>query len=412
LNGDRDRRNAGFQALLGALEARALVLLSAAGDDPERSFFVHPAKLGEALIVVPAGSGRSPRLGYLTPMERDEAAATGLELLNPDDLDVARWSRDSPQPGAFHANVLAQALQRCGVAPGRIALAGRLPFGLAHEVLGRLAKEGWSFVSASDGLLAIRKHKNAAELAEIRRVAGVTCQALRWVAASLAGSTVRNGELWLEGDALSVARLKAGIAGIFAAAGLEQPRGNIVAPGGEGGVPHSSGTPDRIVQAGETLVVDLFPRGGLFADCTRTFCVGEPPQRVAAAFAAVREALQLAHAAARPGARGWDLQVAVCEAFTARGYPTPLSEPGTLQGYVHGLGHGVGFELHESPSFKRHAEEDGRLEIGDVLTLEPGLYDPEPATGFGIRLEDLVHLDEQPENLTPLPYDLDPRAWV
>ena len=104
--------------------------------------------------------------------------------------------------------------------------------------------------------------------------------------------------------------------------------------------------------------------------------------------------------------------MAVCEAFTARGYATPLSEPGTLQGYVHGLGHGVGFELHESPSFKRHAEEEGRLEIGDVLTLEPGLYDPDPATGFGIRLEDLVHLDEAPENLTPLPYDLDPRAWV
>ena len=191
--------------------------------------------------------------------------------------------------------------------------------------------------------------------------------------------TVRERELWREGEPLRVARLKAGIAHIFAGAGLEQPRGNIVAPGGEGGVPHSSGTPERVLRAGETLVVDLFPRGGLFADCTRTFCVGEPPERVAAAHAAVREALQLAHAAARPGARGWDLQVAVCEAFTARGYPTPLSEPGTLQGYVHGLGHGVGFELHEFPSFKRHAESEGLLEVGDVLTLEPGLYDPDPA---------------------------------
>ncbi len=411
MNDDRDRRNAGFAALLGALEARALVLLSAPGDDPERSFFVHPAKLGEALVVVRPGT--APCLGYFTPMERDEAAATGLELLTPDDLDVARWSRDSPQPGAFHANVLAQALQRSGVAPGRIALAGRLPFGLAQEVLERLGREGWSFVSASAGLLAIRKHKTGLELAEIRRVAGVTCQALRWVAVRLAGATVRERELWLEGEALSMARLKAGIAGIFAAAGLEQPRGNIVAPGGEGGVPHSSGTPDRIVRAGETLVVDLFPRGALFADCTRTFCVGDPPPRVAAAFAAVHEALQRAHAAARPGVRGWDLQVAVCEAFTARGYPTPLSDPGTLQGYVHGLGHGVGFELHESPSFKRHAEGDGQLEIGDVLTLEPGLYDPNPADGFGLRLEDLVFLDETgPENLTPLPYELDPRAWV
>ena len=173
-------------------------------------------------------------------------------------------------------------------------------------------------------------------------------------------------------------------------------------------MPHSSGTPERVLRAGETLVVDLFPRGGLFADCTRTFCVGEPPPRVAAAFAAVREALQLAHAAARPGARGWDLQVAVCEAFTARGYATPLSEPGTLQGYVHGLGHGVGFELHEYPSFKRHAEGDGLLEVGDVLTLEPGLYDPDPVTGFGIRLEDLVHLGERTARTSPRC----PTTWI
>ena len=219
------------------------MLLSAAGDDPERTFFVHPAKLGEALVVVPAGG--APRLGYLTPMERDEAAATGLELLSPEQLDVARWSRDTPEPGPFHANVLAQALQLSQVGPGRIALAGRLPFGLAHEVLSRLGAEGWTFVSASAGLLELRKSKSASEVAEIRRVAGVTCQAMRAVAALLAGAVARDGELWLESEPLRVARVKAEVARIFAGAGLEQPRGNIVAPGGEGGVPHSSGTPER-----------------------------------------------------------------------------------------------------------------------------------------------------------------------
>jgi hypothetical protein len=154
LSGDSDRRRAGFAALLRALDARALVLLSTAGDDPERSFFVHPAKLGEALVVVRADE--LPRLGYFTPMERDEAAATGLPLLTPEELDVARWARDSPEPGAFHANVLGQALLRSGLAPGRVALAGRLPFGLAHDVLARLGREGWSFVPASEALLGLR----------------------------------------------------------------------------------------------------------------------------------------------------------------------------------------------------------------------------------------------------------------
>ncbi|MEO7972785.1 MAG: hypothetical protein ABIU84_04300, partial [Thermoanaerobaculia bacterium] len=114
MNRDRERRTDGFAALLQTLEAKALVLLSTAGDDPERAFFVHPAKLGEALLVV--RPGEAPRLGYFTPMERDEAAATGLALLSPEELDVARWARDTPEPGAFLANVLAQALQRSGMA--------------------------------------------------------------------------------------------------------------------------------------------------------------------------------------------------------------------------------------------------------------------------------------------------------
>jgi Xaa-Pro aminopeptidase len=407
---DRERRTAGLGALLGALDAKALLLLSSAGGDPERDYFVRPAKLGEALVVV--RRGEAPRLGYFTPMERDEAAATGLELLSPEDLDVARWSRDTPQPGAFHANVLAQALQRAGVSPGRIALAGSIPFGLAQEVLSRLAGEGWSFVSASAALLELRKAKSSAELTEIRRVARVTCDALRGVAGLLATTAPRDGELWLGGERLRVERIKAEVAATFAAAGLEQPRGNIVAPGEEGGVPHNAGTPGRVLRTSESLVVDLFPRGDLFADCSRTFCVGEPPERVSAAHSAVREALHAAHAAARPGARGWDLQEAVCALFGARGFPTPISHPGTLNGYVHGLGHGVGYELHEYPSFKRQAEQEGILAVGDVLTLEPGLYDPEPATGFGVRLEDLIFLSAGGvENLTPLPDSLDPRTW-
>jgi Xaa-Pro aminopeptidase len=108
------------------------------------------------------------------------------------------------------------------------------------------------------------------------------------------------------------------------------------------------------------------------------------------------------------------VQRAVCELLAGCGRRTPVSHPGTLTGYVHNLGHGVGYELHELPSFKEAAApEDGLLEPGDVITLEPGLYEPEAgAGGFGVRLEDLLVVRaEGLENLTPLPYDLDPRAW-
>jgi Xaa-Pro aminopeptidase len=106
----------------------------------------------------------------------------------------------------------------------------------------------------------------------------------------------------------------------------------------------------------------------------------------------------------------WELQEMTCSFFAAAGMPTPISDPGTTRGYVHGLGHGVGFEIHEYPSFAESAGAEGLLERGDVFTLEPGLYDKE--AGFGVRLEDLyLATGEGIENLTPLPYDLDPRHW-
>jgi Xaa-Pro aminopeptidase len=109
--------------------------------------------------------------------------------------------------------------------------------------------------------------------------------------------------------------------------------------------------------------------------------------------------------------RAWSLQEAACRLLARRGYATPISHPGTTSGYVHGLGHGVGHELHEYPSFRPESAEDGVLRRGDLFTLEPGLY--EPAAGWGVRLEDLCRMGAAaPELLTPLPYALDPRAWV
>ncbi len=276
-----------------------------------------------------------------------------------------------------------------------------------------LAGKGWTWVAGNELVLAVRKSKSAVELAGIRAAAAGVAAALRRVASRLAAAAVRNhqdGELWLEGERLTVARLRSEVGQVLAAHGLEQPKGNILAPGEEGGVPHSAGMPERVLRAGESLIVDLFPRGALFADCARTFCVGEPPPELRRAHTLVLAALERAHLRARPGVRGWELQEEVCGIFQAGGMPTPISTPGTTRGYVHNLGHGVGFDVHEQPIFRKAAGAEGVLREGDVFTLEPGLY--EPQEGYGVRLEDLVYLGPDGlENLTPLPYELDPRAW-
>jgi Xaa-Pro aminopeptidase len=196
---------------------------------------------------------------------------------------------------------------------------------------------------------------------------------------------------------------------VLGSLGLEQPRGNIVAPGEEGAVPHNAGSAGRVLRFGESLVVDLYPKGQLFADCTRTFCVGPPSEALAGAHRHVLAALEWSHQHTAVGCTAWELQEGVCRLFSEQGYATPLTDPTTEVGYVHSLGHGVGYDLHEEPFFRK-ANDGGQIELGDVITLEPGLYDQK--IGYGLRLEDLVAVEESgPRNLTPLPYDLDPFAW-
>lgn len=395
----------------------ALVVLAASARDPDLAPFVGPVHLGAAFLLLPRPGVRSGGvLGYFSPMEREEAAKTGYDLLTPQELEMERLRREHPAPGALWSRVLLRALDLAGLPAGRLAVAGHLGAGHAVAVAPVLEKAGRSLEGGHEVVRMLRKLKPPEQVAEIRRAARGTTAAFDRVAQVLAhavrGSGAAEGTLLFEGEPLTVGRLRGEVFRLLADHGLEQPEGNIIAPAEEGAVPHSIGTNDRALRAGESLVVDLFPRAGLFADCTRTFCVGRPPEALAAAHEAVREALETSRRKLRPGVRGWDLQEGVCERFQALGYPTHESDPEGEEGYVHNLGHGVGHELHEYPSFRKEAEgPEAILAAGDVVTLEPGLYSP--SQGWAVRLEDLLVLGDDgiAEDLTPLPYDLDPRAW-
>lgn len=396
--------------LLGELSAKALLVVARSSRDPYLASFAGPVKLGPAFVLAPRGA--AVRLGYLNPMDRDGAAAAGLELLTPEALDVVRWARDAESASELLAHVLSRALHLCELAPGRIALAGRWSAGESFEACGLLGAEGWSFVGGERAVLLLRRAKSESELAEIRRVARGTVAAFHRVAEVLAAAETIAGELWLGGERLRVARLTREIARELAEHQLEQPEGGICAPGREGAVPHNCGSPERVLRPHESLVVDLYPRGRLFVDASRTFCVGTPPETLVRAHAHVREALELARRGAAPGRRGWSLHEAVCEHLGRAGYPTPSADRTITRGYVHGLGHGVGLEVHEIPYFKKeNTGPEATLEEDDVFTLEPGLYDPEE--GWAVRLEDLYWLRPGgPESLLPMPYEMDPRAWT
>ncbi len=388
---------------------KALVVVAHGARDPYLAPFVGAARVNDALLVAPRHG--APRLGYFSPMERDEAAATGLALLTPEALDLPRWRRDGGGPVDVLTGALGQALQRSGVAPGRVALAGHADVGTVAETTARLATDGWTFVDGGSIVQRLRKKKQDDDLDEMRRVARGTAEAFFAIASLLRAARADGDGVLGDGNGtLTVGRARSCAAVMMAEHRLEQPAGNIVAPAEEGAVPHTTGTDDRALHMGESIIVDLFPRGRLFADFTRTFCVGPPSEALASAHADVQCALRLARSRCRPGVRGWALQEAVCDHFAAAGHPTPISHPGTERGYVHGLGHGVGFEVHEQPSFGEHAGDDGLVENRDVVTLEPGLYEPE--AGHAVRLEDLCLVTETGiEDLVSMPYDLDPHAW-
>lgn len=401
-------RDAALERLCEELGVRVLIVLADGAEDPDLAPFVGTAHLGPSILL--AGPGVGVHLAYLTPMEREEAAATGCRLLTPESLGVEALRRDGASDAELLSSLLGRALENLGCEPGPLGLAGRYPAGSVHAACLELELKGWAFRPAHRALRKLRRAKTPDELEAIRGCAAAATAAMRAVARLLAGASVERDGLLLADEPLTAARLRREISRVLAEHGAEQPRGNIVSAGAEAAVPHSQGASERRLRAGEAIVVDLFPRRGLFADCARTFCVGGPSAKLARAHAAVYEALREASRAAVAGTSGWELQRRVCERFEGAGHPTSLSRPGTTTGYVHGLGHGVGFELHELPGFHRRAGDDGVLAPGDVFTLEPGLYDPE--AGFGVRLEDLYHLGEAgAERLTPLPYDLDPRAW-
>ncbi len=161
--------------------------------------------------------------------------------------------------------------------------------------------------------------------------------------------------------------------------------GTIVSVGPQGARPHDVGTGP--LRAGVPVVIDIFPRGkdaGYWGDITRTVVRGRASEKVRRMHRDVLAAQKLALSMVRPGVESRAVQRAVEKFFRDSGHETRLSPPGKECGFFHGVGHGVGLDVHESPGLRN---ESGRLAAGNVVTVEPGLY--YPGVG-GVRIEDTV----------------------
>jgi len=234
----------------------------------------------------------------------------------------------------------------------------------------------------SRGLVeALRAVKDESELDAIRRAGKITSDAYaRFAEESFIGRTER--ELAWRLDEL------------FRELGAEGPAfETIVASGPNSAKPHARPT-ERTVEAGETVVIDSGAMvDGYNADCTRTFATGPLPDELKTAYAATLEGQLAGLEASRAGVTGVDADAAARDKIEAAGLGDEFG---------HGLGHGVGLEVHEAPRLSR--ESSDTLAPGNVVTVEPGVY----LEGLGgIRIEDLVIVtDVEPEVLTPFGKDL------
>jgi Xaa-Pro aminopeptidase len=167
----------------------------------------------------------------------------------------------------------------------------------------------------------------------------------------------------------------------------------IVATAEDGALPHAE-PGDREIGSGELVVFDMGSElDGYCSDCTRTFAVGEPGDEVREVYELVLRAQQAALEAVRPAASGKEVDAVAREM---------ISEAGYGDRFGHGLGHGVGLEVHEAPRLAATSEDD--LFEGNVVTVEPGVYMPGE---FGVRIEDLVVVTaDGHRNLSGLSKDL------
>jgi len=285
----------------------------------------------------------------------------------------------------------------------RAAVPENFPVWLAD----RLRAEGLELAVDQDLFDARRRVKTEEQLAGMRRAQRAAEAAMDKCRELLRRAEIRGDELLLDGERLTVERVKANLNVVFAAHDTTADE-YIVAPGAQGAVGHDMGSGP--IRPGTPLVVDIFPRdnaSAVYTDMTRTFVVGRVPADVREWHRLCKEALDKAVGAIRAGADCRALFDLTCDVFEAAGEPTQRTKkPGeTLSdGFFHSLGHGVGLEVHEEPGMGRLSRE--KLVAGDVVTVEPGLY----RAGYGgVRLEDIVLVTENgAEVLTNYPYDLEP----
>jgi len=233
-----------------------------------------------------------------------------------------------------------------------------------------------------------RRQKDASEIEAIRFAQQQTEEVMRSACQTIArAQTGIDNVLLVDGTPLTSERMQSMIDIWLLERGFSNPM-SIVAGGPIGADCHDHG--HGVLKSMEPIIVDIFPRDkkSLYnGDCTRTVVHGKISGKLVSMHAAVARAKADATAAVRAGVTGQFVHEATCRSMELSGYQMGFAPEGASNDFTsmtHGTGHGLGLEVHEPPLLAVGGPE---LLVGDVVTIEPGLYSK--AVG-GIRIEDIV----------------------
>jgi Xaa-Pro aminopeptidase len=390
----------------------ALLITGPAQHNPAMVYLTGGGHVSSADLIKRRGQ---PPVLFYNPMERDEAAKSGLTTKNLMDYNFTELLN---QANGDYQRAIAKRYQLMlgdiGAEKGNIALYGRSEIGTFFAIFSALQSEmpGLNLVGEINNsvMMQARMTKDQSEIDRIRRMGKVTTEVVGLVADYITSHRVHNGLMVKpDGEALTIRDVKQRINLWLAERGAENPEDTIFAIGHDAGVPHSSGNPDDALMLGQTIVFDIYPceaGGGYFYDFTRTWCLGYAPDEVMILYETVLTAYNQMASQLQVGHQFKEYQDAVCDLFSAQGHPTIKEDPQTQKGYVHSLGHGIGLNIHERPWSGINSDEKDRLIPGVVFTLEPGLYYPDK--GIGVRLENSlwVRPDGNMDVLADYPMDL------
>jgi Xaa-Pro aminopeptidase len=364
------------------------LLIYGAPDTSPDLFHAIPAGIIDPFLYAEVNGRRAATVSVL---DADKVRALGIDVIDRAELGDDELVASGVSATERELELALRACRELGVE--RAIVPPEFPLGVAD----RLRAGGVALDVDADSFILRRRAKTDAQLDGIRRA-----QKAADAAMAVAAELIRGLRGGLTSEAIRDAMTEA-----CDERGCDLPGDVIVAHGAQSADGHESG--HGPLAAGEPVIVDIWPRdraSRCWADMTRTFVAGggEPSDELAEYWRLTRASLDLVYPEVRDGADAQAIFRRSCEPFMDAGKPTQLTKADgevLREGYFHGLGHGVGLEVHERPHLGRTPD---TLRAGDVITLEPGCY----RQGYGgCRLEDLVIVTEGGcETLTDFPYDM------